>query len=76
MKIDKVNKIITDVISDFGLPVKGEINSDSNLRNDLFFDSLALASLTVQIEEEFGVDIFEKMNVQTVGQIYQIIEKA
>lgn len=74
MNNEKINQVINDVINDFGLPCKSEINSNSNLREDLLFDSLALASLTVHIEEEFGIDIFEKMNVQTVGEIYQMVE--
>lgn len=72
----KINQIINNIIADFGLPTKKEVSLNSNLREDLFFDSLALASLTVHIEEEFGIDIFEKKNVQTVGEIYQIVGEA
>jgi acyl carrier protein len=39
------------------------------------FDSLALATLTVVIEDEFNKDIFENGNVQTVAQIISILEK-
>jgi|GEM_PF-330623 len=36
-----------------------EIKPEQKLREDLNFDSFDLAELTVKIEEEFGVDIFE-----------------
>lgn len=40
-----------------------------HLRNDIGFDSLDLAELTVRIEAEFGIDIFEEGIVSTVGEI-------
>ena len=45
-----------------------------NLRNDIGFDSFDLAQLTVMIEDEFDVDIFEDGIVQTVGEIIAKIE--
>lgn len=33
---------------------------DTDLRNDLNYDSILLARLTVEIEDEFDIDIFEK----------------
>lgn len=35
-----------------------EVTPSSNLRDELGFDSMGLAVLTVEIEEAFGVDIF------------------
>lgn len=43
----------------------------THLRNDLQLDSLALAELTVRIEDEFQVDIFEDGIIHTLGDIYQ-----
>jgi len=48
---------------------------DSSMRNDLGMDSLDLAELTVRIEDEFGVDIFEDGMVDTVQQILDKINK-
>ena len=45
---------------------------NSSLRNDIGFDSLDLAELTVRIEDEFGIDIFEHGNVDT---IYEILKR-
>lgn len=45
------------------------ISESTHLRNDLGFDSLDLAELTVRIEVEYDVDIFEDGVVVTVGDI-------
>jgi acyl carrier protein len=39
------------------------------LREDIGFESLDLAELTVRIEEKFGVDVFADGLVHTVGEI-------
>lgn len=49
------------------------ITPESSLRNDLGFDSLDLAELTVRIEVEYDVDIFEDGVVTTVGEILEKI---
>jgi acyl carrier protein len=51
--------IITDLQVDNGWEPSKIINDNDDLINDLGFDSLDLATLTVTIEEEYGVDIFE-----------------
>jgi len=51
-----------------------ELNSCS-LRKDLNFDSLDLAELTVKIEDEFDVDIFENGIVDTTDEIIEIIRR-
>ena len=51
-----------------------QINPQSLLRDDLGFDSLDLAEITVRIEDEFKVDIFEDGFVQTVSEILEQIE--
>lgn len=45
------------------------ISPSDNLRNDLGFTSFDLAELTVRIEDEFDIDIFEDGLVNTVGEI-------
>jgi len=42
-----------------------------SLRNDLGFDSLDLAELTVRIEDETGVDIFEKGIIDKISEILE-----
>lgn len=47
-----------------------EIFPEQTLRENLNFDSFDLAELTVKIEEEFGIDIFEDGLVNTIDEIY------
>jgi acyl carrier protein len=44
-------------------------------REDIGFDSFNLAQLTVMIEDEFDVDVFEDGVVETVGEIIIKIKK-
>lgn len=45
------------------------ISPEMNLRQDIGFDSLDLAELTVRVEAVFDIDIFEDGIVNTVGEI-------
>lgn len=45
------------------------IEDQTHLRNDIGFNSLELAELTVRIESEFDVDIFEDGLIFTIGEI-------
>ena len=46
-----------------------------SLTDDLGFDSLMLAELTVHIEEKFDVDIFETGIVNTIEEILKKLSK-
>ena len=48
-----------------------EINDSTSLMNELGLDSFNLAQLTVEIESEFGVDIFENGVISSVGDIFK-----
>jgi acyl carrier protein len=67
---EKVVDIINEILNEnrINSQVK-DIDENTSLTNDLGFDSFNLAQLTVQIESEFGVDIFENGVVYTVGDI-------
>jgi len=45
------------------------VNPESNLRQDLGLDSLALAELAVRIEARFNIDVFEDSIPKTVNEI-------
>jgi len=51
------------------------ISADTKLREDLNLTSFDLAELTVKIEDEFDIDIFEDGLVNTVGEIFAKLEK-
>lgn len=46
------------------------LNEKDNLRSDLGLTSFDLAELTVRIEDEFDIDIFEDGIVNTIEEIY------
>lgn len=48
---------------------------DLKLREDIGFDSFDLAQLTVMIEDEFDIDVFEDGVIETVGEIINKIDK-
>jgi acyl carrier protein len=66
----KVLEIINDIrVSKSMVPV-ANLNESDNLRNDLGLTSFDLAELTVRIEDEFEIDIFEDGLVNTIGEVY------
>ncbi len=69
----KVIQIIQLVCEEKRPPVAvlEEIKGHTHLRNDLALDSLELAELTVRLEDEFQIDIFEEGVIETVEEIYQ-----
>jgi len=69
---EKVIEIIKNLIIENGIEVSTEeINDSTSLMNDLGLDSFNLAQLTVEIESEFGVDIFENGVISSVGDIFK-----
>lgn len=70
----KIANIINEICNEKEIKII-DPNSDEflnlNLRNDIGFDSFDLAQLTVMIEDEFDVDIFEDGIVLTIGEIVQ-----
>jgi len=73
--MEKLIKIINVVLENRGRKPVENITESSHLRNDLGFDSLDLAELTVRIEAEFDVDIFEDGVVVTIGDILKKLNK-
>ena len=66
----KVLSIIIEIRKAKNLAILEKLNVEDNLRNNLEFTSFDLAELTVKIEDEFDVDIFEDGLVNTIGEIY------
>ncbi len=67
--MERLLQIVNTILENRGKNIVDDINPDTNLRNDLGFDSLDLAELTVRIEAEYDVDIFEDGVVMTIGDI-------
>lgn len=69
--MEKLLSIINTVLENRGKATVSSISENMSLKDDLGLDSLGLAELTVRIEAEFDVDIFEDGIVTTVGEIMQ-----
>lgn len=69
---EKLIKILNSILRKEGRAELAELDKNLSLRDNLEFDSLNLAELTVRIEDEFGVDIFED---DIVDKISEVIEK-
>lgn len=67
--LETIENIINTVLMNRGKTKVNSITIGSSLRDDLGLDSLDLAELTVRIEAEYDVDIFEDGVVATVGEI-------
>lgn len=67
---EKVIEIICNLLKENDIKINiNDINELTSLTNDLGLDSFNLAQLTVEIESEFGIDIFESGVVFNVGDI-------
>ena len=66
---DKLLLIIIQIRLNNNLNVLNVISETDDLRGDIGFNSFDLAELTVRIENEFDIDIFEDGIVATVGDI-------
>lgn len=62
-------KIINSILEQNEKEPISQLDNSMSLREDLGFDSLDLAQLTVIIEDKFGVDIFEDGIVDTIQEI-------
>lgn len=72
---EKVIEILNGIVLAKGKEIDFEINSGTRLREDLGLTSFDLAELTVKIEDEFDIDIFEDGLVSTVGEIFEKLQK-
>lgn len=72
---EKVLAIINEIRENQGLNKLDNIKETDTLRDQLGFSSFDLAELTVRIEDEFDIDIFEDGLVNTVGEIYSKLNK-
>ena len=73
-----MKKRVLDIINEIRAakslaPIK-ELHDEDSLRDTLGLTSFDLAELTVKLEDEFDIDIFEDGLVNTVGEIYSKLE--
>ena len=66
---DRLLYIINQMLAHKQRSALTSLKADMRLREDIGFDSLDLAELTVRIEEAFDVDVFADGLVRTIGEI-------
>ena len=71
----KVLEIINNIRTIKELVSIEELRSELRLREDLGLTSFDLAELSVNIEDEFDIDIFEDGLVNTICEIYAKLKK-
>ncbi|KXG75457.1 acyl carrier protein [Thermotalea metallivorans] len=69
-------KIINEILDRNGKESLQTLDVQLSLRNDLGFDSLDLAVLTVKIEDQFGIDIFQNGIVDKVYEIINVVSRS
>lgn len=72
---EKVLEIINKIRASKEQSPLQTLHATDDLRNDIGFTSFDLAELTVCIEDEYDVDIFEDSLVATVGEIMEKLGK-
>jgi acyl carrier protein len=72
---EKILEIINTVLNNRTKKKLTDLRPEMHLRNDIGFDSLDLAELTVRIETEFDIDIFENGIVNTVSEILEKLSR-
>ena len=68
--------VVNEVRVNKGQPPIDALVTTLRWREDIGFESLDLAELTVRIEDQFGVDVFADGVVTTVSEVVRKIEKA
>lgn len=71
---EKILEIINSIREAKNLAPVKKLNKEDSLRADLELTSFDLAELTVKIEDEFDIDIFEDGLVNTIGEIFAKLE--
>ena len=71
----KILEIINQIREDKGLDKLSELNDNDKLRDDLGLDSFDLAELTVNIEVEFDVDVFEDGIIDSILELKDKLNK-
>lgn len=74
MTIDLLKKVINEIKESKNEKLIVSLEDEMTLRDDLGLNSLDLAELTVKIEDETGVDIFEDGLVNKVVEILKKLE--
>lgn len=67
--MNRLKAILTEILKNKGMKVIPAIDENTDLRDNLGFDSLDLAELTVRIEKEYNIDVFQDGLITSVSDI-------
>ncbi len=70
-----LKSLINEILKNEDKEQVSELKDELKLIEDLKFDSIMLAELTVRIEDETGIDVFEDGVVITVGEILKKLDR-
>ncbi len=72
----KLLDIVNTVLENNAMKPISKISPDMFFDKDLNMDSIMIAELTVRVEDEYGIDVFEDGMIHTIGQIIQKISSS
>jgi len=77
MSAEEKDKIFEIIADELGVD-KGSLSETTSFVNDLNADSLDIANLAMEFEDEFGVELPEgdDNNINTIGDVLKLIEEA
>tara|TARA_B110000114_G_C15066005_1_gene387468 strand:+ start:509 stop:742 length:234 start_codon:yes stop_codon:yes gene_type:complete len=71
---EKLFNIINNILISKNEQPISNILPNNHLKNDLGLESFDMVELVVELEDEFGVDIFEAGNVETINDVLDRIK--
>ena len=72
---ESLKSIINDILQEKDDASTVDSLEDSmSLTNDLGLDSLDLAEMTVRLEDEYGIDVFEEDVVDEIGEVLEKLD--
>jgi acyl carrier protein len=74
-KRESLNSIINNILQEKDdISTVDSLNDSMSLTNDLGLDSLDLAEMTVRLEDEYGIDVFEEDVVDEIGEVLENLD--
>ena len=74
-KRESLNLIINDILEEKDdASTVDSLSDNMSLTNDLGLDSLDLAEMTVRLEDEYGIDVYEEDVVDEIGEVLEKLD--
>jgi len=74
-KRESLKSIINDILQEKeDASTVDSLDDSMSLTNDLGLDSLDLAEMTVRLEDEYGIDVYEEDVVDEIGEVLEKLD--